>query len=212
MELCSDIKWEELLLYGVTGSFESEEELFYVYEEALKGGMKIVQYREKKASFDVTLRRARRLRSIAKHYGALLIINDFIEIAKEVNADGVHLGQGDESVSKAREVLGKSKIIGKSTHSLEQAVEAQKSEIDYMAIGPVFSTPTKPGTQAVGLEMVKKVKNIAKIPLVAIGGIDEKNITRVIGTGVDIVAVVRAVFSSKNPKESVISLRAKFRF
>jgi len=199
--------WEDFYLYAVTCDFSDEEELFAASESALKGGAHILQYRDKHAAFDTALKRAKGLRDIASKYGAIFIVNDFIEIAREVNADGVHLGQDDESITHARDVLGAGKIVGLSTHSLEQAAAAQEAGADYMAIGPVFSTPTKPGRQDVGLETVKKVAEIAKIPLFAIGGIDKGNINDVLNTGVKKLAVVRAVFND-TPEKSASDLIA----
>jgi len=197
-------------LYAVTCDFSDEEELFAASESVLKGGARILQYRDKHATFEVVLKRAKVLKGIAGKYGAVFIVNDFIEIAREVGADGVHLGQDDEYITHARDELGVGKIVGLSTHSLEQAVAAQEAGADYMAIGPVFSTPTKPGRQAVGLETVKKVAQIAKIPLFAIGGIDKSNINDVLSTGVKRLAVVRAVFNDA-PEKSTFDLIASIK-
>jgi len=194
--------WEMFSLYAVTCDFSDEEKMFAASEAVLKGGAHILQYRDKYAAFDVALKRARVLRDITTKYGTVFIVNDFIEIAREVDADGVHLGQDDESITHARNALGAGKIVGLSTHSLEQAVAAQEAGANYMAIGPVFSTPTKPGRKAVGLETVKKVAQIAKIPLFAIGGIDKSNIDDVLSTGIRRLAVVRAVFNDAPEKSA----------
>ncbi|MFQ6105563.1 MAG: thiamine phosphate synthase [Candidatus Hydrothermarchaeaceae archaeon] len=176
--------------------------------EVIKGGAGVIQYREKRK--EIALQTAEKLRQVTEEKGVLLIINDWVDIAKEVNADGVHLGQGDMSISNARKILGKDKIIGKSTHTLEQAIEAEKEGADYIGVGPIFATKTKP-CAPVGLELIKKVKNKVRIPFVAIGGINEENIDEVIRAGAKSVAVVSAVAYSKDAAKKVSVLREKLR-
>ncbi len=192
--------WKEFSLYAVTDHTLGERELFAASEKALRGGVDILQYREKSTARSIMLRRAKKLKELSDGYGATFIVNDFIDIAYEVDADGVHLGQEDTDTGQARKVLGSNKIIGKSTHSLKEAIKAQESGVDYIAIGPIFSTPTKPGRKAVGLQTASKVSSIAKIPLVAIGGINEENLNDVISCGVRRVAVVREIFRAKDPE------------
>jgi len=163
-----------------------------IARKAIADGAKIIQLRDKKASKDKILKWAKQIGNIARRAGVIFIINDYVDIAKKVDADGVHLGQDDLSIDKARKILGPNKIIGASTHSFTQAMRAQKQGADYIAVGPIFSTPTKPGVKAVGLGLLRKVVQKVKIPVVAIGGIDRSNIGKVIKTGCKRAAVVRA--------------------
>lgn len=149
------------------------------------------------------------LRNIAKKAGRLFVINDRVDIAAAVDADGVHLGQGDLPLEAARAILGPDKIIGMSTHSVKQAVKAQKEGADYISVGPVFRTPTKAEYAPVGLGLIEKINARIKIPFFAIGGINENNVSRVIAKGAQRIAVVRAVINAGDPKKASAGLRAK---
>ena len=131
----------------------------------------------------------------------LFIINDYVDVAKSCNADGVHLGQTDTSIKKARTILGKNKIIGISCHSVSQALKAQKEGADYIGIGPVFATPTKPEYKAIGLKILSQLKGKIKIPYFAIGDISKENVEDVIASGASRIAVARAILKSNHPKE-----------
>lgn len=206
-ELSKKLKIKKLSdkkLYLVTdGSlFSSEDEFLDAIAAALKGGVEIVQLREKTASAKEFIRRGKKIKELCALYDALFIINDRVDIAHIVGADGVHLGQEDVDIAEARHILGNDAIIGISTHAPEQAQKAVHSGADYIGAGPVFETPTKPGRKSVGLEYVEYVSKNIDIPWFAIGGINTENVSEVINSGASRVAIVRAVINSKNPENS----------
>lgn len=170
-----------------------------VIESALKGGLKLVQYRYKNEDDLVKLKEAYKLKQLCHQYGALFIVNDRPDIALAVNADGVHLGQTDMPVGLARQMLGANKIIGKSTTNPQEMAKALGEGVDYIGVGPVYETPTKAGKKAAGLEYVRYAKANATIPWFAIGGIDETNIADVVKAGANRTAVVRAIMQAENP-------------
>jgi thiamine-phosphate pyrophosphorylase len=159
---------------------------------ALVSGVGWIQYREKEKTRREIYHEAMRLRVLTAEYGATLVVNDHADIALAVDADGVHLGQDDLPLKEARRILG-NRIIGISTHSLTQAVEAEHDGADYIGFGPVFVTATKDAGEPKGLEMVSIIKKAIKIPVVAIGGISAENLPLVLETGADAVAVASAV-------------------
>jgi thiamine-phosphate pyrophosphorylase len=161
----------------------------------------IIQLRDKRGNKYNVLKDAMRLNKIFKASGKILIINDYPEIAKIAGCDGVHLGQSDWPVKKARKLLGKNKIIGVSCHSLKQAKIAQSEGADYIGIGPVFATKTKPDYSPIGLSVLKALRGEIKIPYFAIGDIKEDNLKSVSGQGVKRVAVCRAILEKKSVKK-----------
>ncbi len=178
---------------------------------ALLGGADVIQLRDKKASDEQLIRIARELLTITRGFKAPLIINDRIHVAKAAGADGVHLGQDDECLSAARAILGPRAIIGRSTHSPSQALRAEEEGFDYIGVGPVFSTPTKPTYEPVGLELVRFAAQNIRIPFVAIGGIDDGNVEKVRIAGAKTVAVVRAVMAHESPELVAGSLKEKMK-
>jgi thiamine-phosphate pyrophosphorylase len=160
--------------------------------QACLGGARILQYREKEASRKEMMKVAREIRSVTRSTGTLFIVNDFVDLALLCQADGVHLGQDDIAIGEARRLLPPGFIIGRSTHSLEQALQAQQEGADYIGIGPVFATPTKKNYPPIGLEVVKAVARRVTIPIVAIGGLDPDNIGQLSSAGISNVAMVRA--------------------
>lgn len=191
-------------LYLVTNSdkFSSEDEFLDAVASALQGGVDILQLREKNMSAKKILELGKKLKLLCSEYGATFIVNDRIDIAAILDADGVHLGQDDLDVKSAREILGKDKIVGISTHAPEQALKAVEDGADYIGVGPVFATPTKEGRIPVGLDYVKWASENINIPAFAIGGIDEENIKQVIEAGAKRVAVVRAIINAKSPQKA----------
>ncbi|MDP2753638.1 MAG: thiamine phosphate synthase [Nitrospirota bacterium] len=163
--------------------------------KVLRAGVKWVQYRDKEKSRREFYEEAIRLRKLTKDFNAVLIVNDYADIALAVDADGVHLGQDDLPIEEARKIMGSNKIIGISTHSLEQAKEAEKGGADYIGFGPIFRTTTKDAGIPKGTDMLKEIKRQVHIPVVAIGGINIENIRSVLDTGVDAVAVASAILS-----------------
>ncbi|HLG30315.1 MAG TPA: thiamine phosphate synthase [Candidatus Brocadiales bacterium] len=181
-------------------------------EKAIKGGAKIVQLREKKSSRDEILRLAGELLKLTRRYNVPLIINDYLELARDVGAEGVHLGQHDTSLAEARKVLGNRAIIGVSCYSsIERGIEAHEEGADYLAFGTPFFTPTKPDRQPTSFEILKEARRvIPKIPIFAIGGITPQNVASILETGVDGIAVITSVFGSSDPEKVSRQLSAFF--
>lgn len=189
----------QLLLYAVTDSRWLEEKtLAQAVEEAIKGGVTFVQIREKEASYDEFKKIALDVKKVTDKYDIPLIINDNVELAKEINADGVHIGGDDMCVEPAREILGSDKIIGATARTYERAVTAVNAGADYLGIGAMFDTSTKSGTTHMTKELAQKITSFANIPVVGIGGINSENIMALDGYGIDGVAVVSAIFKSKD--------------
>jgi thiamine-phosphate pyrophosphorylase len=183
-------------LYLVTSPVDN---LFAVVEASLQGGLTLLQYREKTADDLVRLERAIQLRQLCHKYGALFIINDRVDLALAVDADGVHLGQQDMPIAVARQLLGNQRIIGRSTTNPQEMQGAITEGADYIGVGPVYETPTKVGKAAAGLEYVKYVSQNCQIPWFAIGGIDMNNLNDVMNAGAQRVAVVRSLIESDQP-------------
>jgi len=185
-------------LYLVTDSdILKGRDLIDILSGSLKAGLDMVQFRDKEAGDRDFLETGLKIKALLKHK-ALFIINDRVHMAIALDADGVHLGPTDMPVGIARKIIGKKKIIGVSAHSLKEALDAQKQGVDYIAIGVVFETPVKPGYRIAGPETLKEAVRKIKIPLVAIGGINESNIKDVRGTGIKRIAVVRAILEAKD--------------
>jgi thiamine-phosphate pyrophosphorylase len=178
-------------------------------EAAIRGGVDIVQLRMKDASDDDVLAAGRRFRRVCAHHDVLLIVNDSPELAAATGADGVHLGQDDASVAEARAVLGEGGLIGRSTHTPAQIDAAADTGADYIGVGPVHETPTKPRRPAVGLELVRYAAAHATLPFFAIGGITGENVAAVRRAGAGRIAVVRALTEAADPEAAARRLRAR---
>lgn len=163
-----------------------------IAEKACRAGARILQYRDKTSGRNELLKTARRIREITSEHNTLFIVNDFVDIALLVKADGVHLGQDDIPIPEARKLVPRGFIIGCSTHSLEQAVAAEKSGADYIGSGPVFATPTKESYPPIGIDCVEQVIKKVIIPVVAIGGLNLDNIDELRKVGIKNFAMVRA--------------------
>lgn len=170
--------------------------------------VEIIQLRDKTNNKDCVLKEAMKLNRILKATNKIFIINDYPDIAKITNCDGVHLGQGDWPVRYARKLLGRNKIIGVSCHNLKQAKKAQSEGADYIGIGPVFATKTKPDYLPIGLNGIKALKGVIKIPYFAIGDIRKDNINSIVRQGVKRVAVCRAILEAGDYKEAARFLYA----
>jgi thiamine-phosphate pyrophosphorylase len=198
-------------LYLITddGYLQGREDWLKAIEDAIRGGVTVVQYRSKgnikttKEMYEELLA----LRELTKKYGIPLIVNDRVDLALAVDADGVHIGQDDLPPSVVRKILGEDKIIGISTHSLEEVEKANREPVDYIAFGSVYRTPTKEKPIVVGVEKLKEAKKIAKKPLVAIGGIMPYNVDEVIKAGADGVAVISAILGFKDTFKAAESMR-----
>jgi thiamine-phosphate pyrophosphorylase len=182
-----------------------------VVEAALRAGVRLVQYRAKEGSTAADgqpitdagrLEQALALRALCHQHGALFLINDRLDIAAAVEADGVHLGQGDLPPSLARQLLGPDALIGRSTHAIAQLRQAVADGCDYVGVGPVNATPTKPGREPVGLNYVRQAVAESPIPCFAIGGIDADNLAAVRAAGGERVAVVRAITEAADPEQA----------
>ena len=190
-------------LYVITGDHGNEVETARVVEAALEGGADVVQLRKKTMPKAEQYAIALALRRLTLLHDALFIVNDHVDIAIAADADGVHLGQDDLPPSVVRQLPGfHGRVIGRSTHSLEQARAAMDEGADYIAVGPVFPTPTKEGRPAVGTGLVSEVAGIADRPFVAVGGIDHDNAPAVVEAGARALAVVRAVYDAVDPAEA----------
>lgn len=198
-------------LYAVTDIKGPGVDILERVEAAYRGGADIVQLRVKAADDVQVLAWAKKIRGIAAAAGKLFFMNDRVDIALAAGADGVHLGQTDLPVAEARALAsrcGAELLVGKSTHCLEQALAAQDEGVDYIGVGPVFATPTKPLRSAAGLAYVRDVRRAGlRIPFVAIGGIDLSNITQVLEAGADRIACVRALFDQEDTCYAATQLR-----
>ena len=183
-------------LYLVTST---SDQLFATVEAALQAGLTLLQYREKTADDAVKLFHAQKLCQMCHHYGALFIMNDRVDLALAVDADGVHLGQQDIPIALARQLLGPHRLVGRSTTNPEEMRRAIDEGADYIGVGPVYETPTKEGKPASGLEYVQYAAKHATIPWFAIGGIDPSNINDVLGAGAERIAIVRAIMQAEQP-------------
>jgi thiamine-phosphate pyrophosphorylase len=181
-----------------------------VVPAALAGGVDVVQLREKDASFSdaEVVAAGRELRALCDSSGALLLVNDRADLALECGADGVHVGQEDEPVDSVRRRVGPGLLIGLSTHSPEQIAAAERSEADYLGVGPVYATATKPAVEPVGIELVRHAAAHASKPWFAIGGIDATRAPAVVAAGARRIAVVRAIRDAADPRLAAEKLGA----
>jgi thiamine-phosphate pyrophosphorylase len=177
-------------------------------DAALRGGVDLVQLRMKAAAEPEIVATARRFAVVCQAHGVPLILNDRPELVVPAGADGVHVGQDDMPVAQARAVIGPARLVGLSTHTPAQIDAAAGVDVDYIGVGPVHATPTKPGRAAVGTELVTHAARAAQVPFFAIGGIDRQNVAAVIGAGARAIAVVRAITESRDPERAAAELRA----
>ncbi len=177
----------------------SDEQILQTVKAGLRGGVEVVQYRDKERSQEAQINLARQLVQLCNEAKATFLVNDNPEVAKESFADGVHLGQDDLSVHEARKELGPGKLIGVSTRSIDQALKAEMAGADYIGVGSIFPTNTKDDVELVGLETLRKIRRAVKIPLVAIGGINWTNGADALEAGADALAVISAITEDPNP-------------
>ena len=199
-------------LYAITDQQLITEENFRASIEAtLQGGTRIIQYRDKSDKQNKRLQQASLLRALCHQYHAICIINDDIELARAVNAHGVHLGKDDLSLMMARQMLGENAIIGVSCYNdLDRAMAAENNKADYVAFGAIFSSTTKPEANVAGLDIITKAKQQLSIPVCTIGGITQKNIQLVIQQGADMAAVISGIFSADDIKQATKILSQSF--
>ncbi|NLB23007.1 MAG: thiamine phosphate synthase [Clostridium sp.] len=199
---------DDLVLYAVTDrTWLEDKTLSEVVEAALQGGVTLIQLREKELDYEGYLAEALEIKKVCDRYGVPMIINDNVEIALASGADGVHLGQKDGDVAKVRERLGKSKIIGVSARTLEQALEAQANGADYLGVGAAFGSKTKLDAQALSHKVIQTITETVDIPVVAIGGINRQNAMELRGTKVQGIAVISDLFAQGDVKKAAQTLK-----
>lgn len=190
---------KSLFLYLVTDRrWIGESSLEVQVEESLKNGVTFLQLREKNLEYDEFLKLALSIKQISMKYKVPFVINDDIKVAVDSDVDGLHIGQGDMNVYKARRLLGNNKILGVSALTVEQAIKAEQDGADYIGVGSMFTTDTKNDADFVSFDELKKICHVVSIPVVAIGGINENNILELKGSGIEGVAVVSAILSKKD--------------
>lgn len=202
------VKSEVLGLYAITDrTWLKDRRLADDLELALLGGATIVQVREKDLDEQLFLKEAKELKVLCDKYKVPMIINDNVDIAKLVDASGVHIGQSDAEIKEARRKLGEAKIIGVSVRTVEEALKAEQSGADYLGVGAVFTTLTKKDAKAVELKVLKEICQSVEIPVVAIGGITKDNLMELKASGIAGVAVISAIFAKKDIKKSTEYLK-----
>jgi thiamine-phosphate pyrophosphorylase len=179
-----------------------------IVSAAVHGGATVVQLREKDCSTRDFIEQALTIKEFVKDRGVPLIINDRVDVAQAVKADGVHLGQTDMPLGMAKKILGDSMIIGISAESQQDAVEAEKGGADYLGVSPIYATPTKTDTAPpLGLEGLREIRKVVRLPLVGIGGLNRDNAAEVIRSGADGVAVVSAIVAADDPQTAADAIK-----
>lgn len=202
---CSE---KELLLYAVTDRhWLGEETLYDQVKKALDGGATFVQLREKNLDREVFLAEAKEIQKLCKEYGVPFVVNDEVSIAKDIDADGVHVGQSDMEAMDVRKILGPDKIIGVSAQTVEQAIIAEKHGADYLGVGAVFTTGSKDDADDVSHETLKAICEAVSIQVIAIGGITKDNVAELAGSGICGVAVISAIFGQKDIQKATEELK-----
>ncbi|MBE6895305.1 MAG: thiamine phosphate synthase [Ruminococcaceae bacterium] len=198
-------------LYFITDSTGfSEEEFLCRVEQALKGGVTLLQLREKNKTTREYISLAEKVHALAKKYNIPLIIDDRIDVAMAVDAEGVHLGQSDMPVDIARRILGDSKIIGATAKTVSQAMEAYKNGADNLGVGAIYPTTTKVKTVLTSVDTLKDVVKAVPIPVNAIGGLNKDNMHVLENTGISGVCVVSAIMKADNPQKAAEEIKEKF--
>jgi thiamine-phosphate pyrophosphorylase len=196
-------------LYLVCGSLADAGGLPDLVRAAVAGGVDIVQLRDKQLAGEELSAVANAARALCERLGALLIVNDHPDVAAEAGADGVHVGQEDMPVAQVREMVGPDMLIGLSTHAPAEIDAVDPQLVDYIGVGPVHATPTKPGRPAVGLELVRYAAANAPVPFFAIGGLDAENVGAVLDAGATRACVLRAISAAEDPEAAARALRAQ---
>ena len=199
---------KDLLLYAVTDrAWLNGETLYSQVEKAIKGGATFIQLREKNLDQKHFLEEALEIQKLCKKYNVPFVINDNVEIAKEIDADGVHVGQSDMEAGNVRKILGDDKIIGVSAQTVEQALLAQKHGADYLGVGAVFPTGSKDDADDVSHDELQEICEAVDIPVIAIGGISSKNVLELRGRGLVGIAVISAIFAQPDITKATAELK-----
>ncbi len=208
MKLDNEAIKKSMLLYAITDRswLKEGQTLESVVEDVLKSGATFLQLREKIQGHEEIVETAKNLQELCKKYKVPFVVNDDIMAAKEIDADGVHIGQSDVEYTRAREILGPDKIIGVSAGNLEEAKEAERVGADYIGVGAVFHTNTKKDATSLTMEDLKEICESVSIPVVGIGGISIDNALELKGAGIDGICVISAIFGSENPSKSTKDL------
>ena len=209
MKFTKDDIRKAMLLYAVTDQMwlKEGEKLADVVESVLKNGATFLQIREKDLAEDAFEAEAARLKTLCAQHGVPFVVNDSVEIAMQCDADGVHVGQSDIKGRDIRAIIGTDKILGISAGTVAEAVAAEKAGADYIGVGAVFPTGTKKNATPMTMGLLQEIVSSVSIPVVAIGGINAKNILQLRGSGVDGVAVVSAIFAADDPGKATAALR-----
>ncbi|MBQ3258696.1 MAG: thiamine phosphate synthase [Oscillospiraceae bacterium] len=208
MKFTKDEIRKGMLLYAVTDQswLKEGQTLLSVCEDVLSNGATFLQIREKDLDANSFEMEASRLKSLCARYKVPYVVNDSVEIAMAIDADGVHVGQSDIKGRDIRGMIGPDKILGISAGTIEEAVAAEQAGADYIGVGAVFATGTKKNARNLSIEALKEISGAVSIPVVAIGGINEKNLMELRGSGVDGVAVVSAIFAADDPGKATARL------
>ena len=200
---------KSLLLYAITDRhWLNGKTLYSQVELALKGGATMIQIREKDLDENAFLKEAEQIQSLCTKYCVPFIVNDNVELAVKIGADGVHVGQSDMAAKDVRALIGKDKILGVSAQTVEQALEAQKCGADYLGTGAIFPTGSKDDAQVLGVQTLKEICSAVNIPVVAIGGISKDNILELKKSGIAGVSVISAIFAQSDIVAATAELKS----
>lgn len=200
---------KDLLLYAVTDrAWLGDKTLSWQVEESLKGGATMIQLREKHLDHEHFLKEAKEIKELCRKYQVPFLINDDVDLAVEVDADGVHVGQHDMEAGEVRKKIGPNRILGVSAQTVEQALLAQQAGADYLGVGAVFPTGTKDDANAVSIQTLGEICRAVSIPVVAIGGIGQHNVMQLAGSGICGIAVVSAIYAQPDIQNAASTLHA----
>ena len=199
---------KSLLLYAVTDrTWLDGGTLYEQVEKAIKGGVTFVQLREKELDKESFLNEALEIQKLCRKYNIPFVINDNVEIARTINADGVHVGQSDMKAENVRAILGEDKVLGVSVQTVEQALLAEKEGADYLGVGAVFPTGSKTDAEDVSFDTLKEICSAVSIPVVAIGGINAGNVSKLENSGISGIAVISAIFAADDIESATENLK-----
>lgn len=200
---------KDLLLYAVTDrAWLGDKTLSWQVEESLKGGATMIQLREKHLDHEHFLKEAKEIKELCRKYQVPFLINDDVDLAVEVDADGVHVGQHDMEAGEVRKKIGPNRILGVSAQTVEQALLAQQAGADYLGVGAVFPTGTKDDADAVSIQTLGEICHAVSIPIVAIGGIGQHNVMQLADSGICGIAVVSAIYAQPDIQNAASTLHA----